>query len=116
VPLDEVAFKAPRRRILCGYHAAGAATGAFLIREGPNKCVYYAGMPAQLFDLAADPQEIRDLAKEPGYAGLVADCHEDLRGDRCWSSAASATRRCRVPRPCTTRVLALKLPTSRFPA
>ena len=79
VPLDEVALKAPRRTILCEYHAAGAATGAFLIRKGPYKYVYYAGMPTQLFDLAADPQEIRDLAKEPGYAGLVADCHEELR-------------------------------------
>ena len=79
LPLDEVALSAPRRTVLCEYHAAGAATGAFLIRKGPFKYVYYAGMPAQLFDLAADPQETRDLAQEPGYAGLVADCHKELR-------------------------------------
>jgi choline-sulfatase len=79
LPLDEVVRTAPKRTILCEYHAAGAATGAFMIRKGPFKYVYYAGMPAQLFDLDADPQETRDLAHEPGYAGLLADCHKDLR-------------------------------------
>jgi choline-sulfatase len=69
----------PRRTILSEYHATGAATGAFMIRKGPYKFVYYAGMPAQLFDLAADPQETRDLAREPGYRGLVADCERELR-------------------------------------
>ncbi len=69
---------APRRTILSEYHAAGAATGAFMIYKGPFKYVYYAGMPPQLFDLDTDPQETRDLAREPGYQGLVADC-EALR-------------------------------------
>jgi choline-sulfatase len=70
---------APRRTILSEYHATGAATGAFMIRKGKFKYVYYAGMPPQLFDLDADPQETRDLAREPGYAGLVADCDKELR-------------------------------------
>jgi choline-sulfatase len=60
-------------------HAAGAATGTFMIRKGPFKYVYYAGMPPQLFDLDTDPQETRDLAREPGYQGLVADCEAALR-------------------------------------
>jgi choline-sulfatase len=67
------------RTILSEYHATGAATGAFMIRKGRFKYVYYAGMPPQLFDLDADPQEDRDLAREPGYAGLVADCEQALR-------------------------------------
>jgi len=70
---------APRRTILSEYHAAGAATGAFMIRKGRFKYVYYAGMPPQLFDLDSDPQEIRDLAQEPGYRGLAADCETELR-------------------------------------
>ena len=37
------------------------------------------GMPAQLFDLEADPYERRNLAEEPGYHGLVADCETALR-------------------------------------
>jgi choline-sulfatase len=79
LPLDDVARTAPKRTILCEYHAAGAATGTFMIRKGPFKYVYYAGFPPQLFDLGVDPQEIRDLAKEAGYAGLLADCEHELR-------------------------------------
>jgi choline-sulfatase len=50
-----------------------------MIRKGPFKYVYYAGMQPQLFDLAADPQETRDLAREPGFVGLLADCERELR-------------------------------------
>ena len=50
-----------------------------MIRKGPFKYVYYVGMPPQLFDLDSDPQETRDLAREPGYQGLEADCEKLLR-------------------------------------
>jgi choline-sulfatase len=70
---------APKRTILSEYHATGAATGAFMIRKGPFKYVYYAGMIPQLFDLDADPQETRDLAQEVGYSRLVKDCELELR-------------------------------------
>jgi choline-sulfatase len=76
---DVLSGAATPRTILSEYHATGAATGAFMIRKGPFKYVYYAGMPPQLFDLDADPQESRDLAREAGYAGLVADCEKELR-------------------------------------
>src|SRR5438552_4350179 len=79
-PLSDILRGAgPRRTVLSQYHAAGAATGAFMIRKGPFKYVHYVGMPAQLFDLAADPQETRDLAQEAGYQGLVEDCERELR-------------------------------------
>jgi choline-sulfatase len=67
------------RRAFSEYHASGSVTGAFMIRKGDFKYVYYAGMPPQLFDLAADPWEARDLAAEPGYAGLLRDCEQELR-------------------------------------
>jgi choline-sulfatase len=51
-----------------------------MIRKGSFKYVHYVGMPPQLFDLDADPQERRDLGQEPGYAGLVAQCEHELRG------------------------------------
>jgi choline-sulfatase len=70
---------APPRTILCEYHAAGAATGAFMIRKGPYKYVHYVGMPPQLFDLDLDPGEARDLGQNPRYAGLAADCEALLR-------------------------------------
>ena len=70
---------APRRTVLCEYHAAGGATGAFMTRHGPFKFVYYVGMPPMLFDLERDPQERNDLAADPGYRGLIRDCLADLR-------------------------------------
>jgi choline-sulfatase len=46
------------------YHAVGSKTGVFMLREGPLKLVYYVGMPPQLFDLEADPDEAHDLVKD----------------------------------------------------
>jgi choline-sulfatase len=79
--LDIVSGKAPPRTVLSEYHAAGSATGAFMIRKGKFKFkyVHYVGMPPQLFDLEADPYEARDLGQDPGYRGLVADCEAALR-------------------------------------
>ena len=70
---------APPRTVFSEYHAAGAATGAFMIRKGAFKYVHYVGMRPQLFDLDADPRETRDLGIDPGYRGLVADCEAALR-------------------------------------
>ena len=88
--LDIVSGTAPQRTVLSEYHAAGAATGAFMIRKGKFKYVYYVGMPPQLFDLEADPFETRDLGRDSGYlpaAGLPMAAH---RGDR---RAGSHSRR-----------------------
>jgi len=71
---------APRRTVLCEYHAAGGATGAFMTRHGPFKFVHYVGMRPMLFDLDRDPEERNDLATDPGYAGLIRDCLAQLRG------------------------------------
>ena len=67
------------RTVMSEYHAAGAATGVFMIRKGKFKHVHYVGMPPQLFDLEADPYESRDLGRDAGYRGLVADCEAALR-------------------------------------
>jgi choline-sulfatase len=76
---DIVRGTAPRRTVMSEYHASGAATGAFMIRKGQFKYIYYVGMPPQLFDLDADPQEARDLAQEAGYGGVLKDCEAALR-------------------------------------
>jgi choline-sulfatase len=69
----------PRRTVMSEYHAAGAATGVFMIRRGRYKYVHYVGMPPQLFDLAADPQETRDLASQPAFRHVVKECEAVLR-------------------------------------
>ena len=70
----------PRRTILSEYHAAGAISGAYMIRRGKYKYVHYAnGIPPMLFDLAADPNERNDLGRDPALAGVVAECEAALR-------------------------------------
>jgi choline-sulfatase len=41
-----------------------------MIRQGRHKLVYYHGYPPQLFDLADDPREERDVAGLPRYAAV----------------------------------------------
>ena len=70
----------PERTVLCEYHAVGAAAATYMIRRGRFKYVHYVGMPPQLFDLAADPEERRDLGSDPACRAAVADCEAALRG------------------------------------
>lgn len=53
----------PGRAIGAEYHAAGAASGAFMMRRGQHKYVHYVGFEPELYDLEADPEEMNDLAK-----------------------------------------------------
>ena len=69
----------PKRTILSEYHAAGAVTGAFMIRHGSYKYIHYAGLPPMLFDLAADPQERNDLGRNPDALAVIKECEAALR-------------------------------------
>ncbi|WP_439578297.1 sulfatase-like hydrolase/transferase [Elioraea sp.] len=60
------------------YHATGSRTGAFMLRNGPLKYVYYPRYPEQLFDLEKDPEETTDLAAEPAYAARKEALREAL--------------------------------------
>ena len=46
------------------YHDGGSTTGVFMVRWENWKYVHYVGHEAQLFDLAQDPHELRDLADD----------------------------------------------------
>ena len=50
-----------------------------MIRLGSFKYVHYVGMPSQLFNLATDPYETRDLGQDPGYRGVVGEAEAALR-------------------------------------
>jgi choline-sulfatase len=43
------------------YHSSGSRNGAFMLRAGDWKLIYHVNEPDQLFDLASDPHETRDL-------------------------------------------------------
>jgi choline-sulfatase len=69
----------PERTVLSEYHGMGSTTGGFAIRAGNFKYVHYAKYRPQLFDLAADPDEANDLATDPKFASVLADCEKKLR-------------------------------------
>lgn len=77
--IDIARGHAPERTILSEYHAAGAVTGAYMIRHGRFKYIHYVGLPPMLFDLEADPRERNDLGRNADYAGVVRECEARLR-------------------------------------
>lgn len=66
------------RVIFSEYHAAGAVSGAFMIRKGRWKLIHYVGFPDELFDLESDPEELVDRAMDPGCAAILAELHAEL--------------------------------------
>jgi len=50
-----------------------------MLRTARWKFIDYDGLPPQLFDMQADPQELHDL----GRAGAYAAVREELRGRLC---------------------------------
>ena len=77
--LDIAQGRVPQRTVLSEYHAAGAMTGAYMIRHGNYKYIHYAGLPPMLFDLAQDPFERNDLGREPAFAAIVKECEAKMR-------------------------------------
>ena len=68
----------PDRAILSEYHDWGARTGMFMLRWRQWKLVVYPGFASQLFNLEADPQELRNLIDDPAAAEGLAVCQERL--------------------------------------
>ena len=67
------------RPVLSEYHAIGCTGGATLLRHGSFKYCHYVDHPAQLFDLAADPEELQDLATNPAHRETLLACEAALR-------------------------------------
>jgi choline-sulfatase len=51
-----------RRPVFAEYHAAASRNGSFMLRAGDTKLIHHVGMPAELYDLARDPDELHDVA------------------------------------------------------
>ena len=71
--------RAPDRVVFSEYHAAGAVSGAFMLRKGRWKLIHYVGFPDELYDLDADPEELKDRSTDPDCAGVLQDLHAELR-------------------------------------
>ncbi|MEM6941337.1 MAG: sulfatase-like hydrolase/transferase [Pseudomonadota bacterium] len=69
----------PDRVVFSEYHAAGAVSGAFMVRAGRWKLIHYIGFEDELYDLYEDPEELKNLAQEPQTATILQDMHEKLR-------------------------------------
>lgn len=69
----------PKRIVLSQYHAFASPTGGFMLRRGRYKYHYYVGHGPELYDLDADPEELRDLAGDPAHAGVLAEMEALLR-------------------------------------
>ncbi|MDA0359092.1 MAG: sulfatase-like hydrolase/transferase [Proteobacteria bacterium] len=67
------------RLVFSEYHAMGSKTGAFMIRKGPWKLIYYVSMKPQLFNLSEDPEELRDLGVDPEFRDIRSKLERELR-------------------------------------
>ena len=69
----------PDRIVFSEYHAAGAVSGAFMLRKGRWKLIHYVGFDDELFDLQDDPDELVNRAQDPDCAAVRADLRTELR-------------------------------------
>ena len=68
----------PDRIVFSEYHAAGSVSGAYMLRKGDWKYIFYAGFSPELFNLKNDPEELHDLADSPECREKLAELHNDL--------------------------------------
>jgi choline-sulfatase len=70
--------RAAPRTVFSEYHAVGAPSGAFMVRKGRWKYHHYVGFEPELFDLAKDPEEMIDRAKDPDCADILRELEREL--------------------------------------
>ena len=66
------------RGVLSEYHDGGSPVGMFMWRKDQWKYNCYPGYAPELFDLAADPDELRDLSQDPAYSQDLKRCQDDM--------------------------------------
>jgi len=62
-------------------YGEGVWRGWRMIRQGQHKMTYVPGYEPELYDLAADPDEWRDVAGDPAYAKVRADLERAVLSD-----------------------------------
>jgi choline-sulfatase len=69
---------ADTRTVISEYTDMGVIAPCRMLRQGDLKYWYTHGHPAQLYDLASDPLELRDLASDASHAAVRATLHAEL--------------------------------------
>lgn len=68
------------RPVISEYHAEGIMRPCFMVRQGPWKYIYIHRSPAQLFNLAEDPDEWNNLSGEPAARGIETALNREITG------------------------------------
>jgi len=69
----------PSRVGFSEYHAVGSPSAAYLVRQDRWAYHHYVGFAPELFDLATDPGQARDLGTDPAHAPVRAHLEALLR-------------------------------------
>jgi choline-sulfatase len=69
----------PDRLVASEYHAMGAPSSAFMLRQGDWKYHYYEGYAPELFNIADDPEELTDRANDPFSKAVLDNFEGKLR-------------------------------------
>jgi choline-sulfatase len=78
--LVELANGPEEDRVAFGeYHAAGSITAMYMVRKGRWKYIHHVGFRPELFDLAADPGETKDLGESAAHRDVLAAMEAELR-------------------------------------
>jgi choline-sulfatase len=75
---EALATPQPHRVVFSEYHGMGSKTAAYMLRKDRHKLVHYADYEQQLFDLASDPEELTDLARNPAAKPILDDLQAEL--------------------------------------
>ncbi len=62
-----------------------------VIRDARWKYVHFAALPPLLFDIEADPHEMRDLAADPAYRDVLLECAQQMLNWRLSSQDRTLT-------------------------
>ncbi|ANE45907.1 hypothetical protein SY83_05930 [Paenibacillus swuensis] len=76
-PLQTIAAQDEDRVIFSEYHGHGTRSGAYMIRKGAWKLIYYMEAPHQLFHLSEDPDERRNVYE--AHPDKAQELEEELR-------------------------------------
>jgi choline-sulfatase len=76
-PLQSLPTNDPKRAVFSEYHGHGTRAGAFMVRRGAWKLISYREGPDQLFDLSADPDELRNVIE--GRTDVASQLDRELR-------------------------------------